>query len=152
MKRVKREHMTIKEIQAIIKDFEKSSLRTLEIENEGVKIKLSKNEHGDTVVPLPIKQSELEQNITKSQSPKGETINAPLVGTFYGASTPGGDPFVTVGQSVKKGDVVCIIEAMKIMNEITAQMDGKIGEILVHDKDVVSFDQPLMTVVKDYEA
>ncbi len=144
--------MTIKEIQGIIKDFEKSSLRTLEIEADGVKIKLSKNEYNETFIPTTIKEVHQEPVVATSHKVNGHTVNAPLVGTYYSASTPGGDPFVTVGQPVKKGDVVCIIEAMKIMNEITAQTDGKIGEILVKDKDVVSFDQPLMTIVKDYEA
>lgn len=143
--------MTIKEIQGIIKDFEKSSLRSLEIETDGVKIKLSKNEHGETVMPTTINHVNQEDIVSKEKKVSGRTINAPLVGTYYSAATPGGKPFVTAGQSVKKGDVVCIIEAMKIMNEITAQTDGKIGEILVKDKDVVSFDQPLMTVVKDHE-
>lgn len=143
--------MTIKEIQGIIKDFEKSSLRTLEIEANGVKIKLSKNEHNEVVVPQTINKSNHEEVVIKKEKANGHTINAPLVGTYYSSSTPGGKPFVISGQSVKKGDVVCIIEAMKIMNEITAQTDGKIGEILVKDKDVVSFDQPLMTIVKDHE-
>lgn len=143
--------MTIKEIQAIIKDFEKSNVRSLEIETDGVKIKLSKNEHSETVVPESIKEVHTVPSVTTSKSIKGHAVHAPLVGTFYSAATPGGDPFVTVGQTVKKGDVVCIIEAMKIMNEITAQMDGKIGEILAKDKDVVSYDQTLMTIVKDYE-
>ena len=143
--------MTIKEIQGIIKDFEKSSLRSLEIETDGVKIKLSKNEHGETVVPTTINKVNHEEIPAKREKVNGATINAPLVGTFYSAAKPGGKPFVSVGKIVKKGDVVCIIEAMKIMNEITAQVDGKIKDILVKDKDVVSFDQPLMTVVKDYE-
>ena len=144
--------MTIKEIQAIIKDFEKSNLRTLEIETDGVKIKLSKNEHGDIVMPTHTKQENQDMRLFEKEKINGDTINAPLVGTFYRAATPEGKPFVSEGQNVKKGDIVCIIEAMKIMNEITAQVDGKIGEILVKDKDVVSYDQPLMTVVKDHEA
>ncbi len=139
--------MTIKEIQAIIKDFEKSNVRTLEIEIDGVKVKLSKNKHDEIVMPKPIEHEQTKDKVTTKEKGEGQTINAPLVGTFYSASTPNGEPFVTVGQTVKKGDVVCIIEAMKIMNEITAHCDGKIDDIFVKDKDVVSFDQPLMKVV-----
>ena len=143
--------MTIKEIQSIIKDFEKSSLRTLEIEVDGVKIKLSKNEHEENIIPKEIKHLTDKPSTHTSIKSNETTINAPLVGTFYSADTPGGKPFVNVGQKVKKGDVVCIIEAMKIMNEITTNTSGTISEILVTDKEVVSFDQALMTIVKDNE-
>lgn len=145
--------MTIKEIQTIMKDFEKSSMRTLEIEIEGVKIKLSKNEHETKhAIPVTNHVENVDVPVEKVVNANETKVRSPLVGTFYRASSPGDKPFVEVGQKVKKGDVLCIIEAMKIMNEIAADVSGIIQEIHFNDKDVVSFDDPLMTIVKDHEA
>jgi acetyl-CoA carboxylase biotin carboxyl carrier protein len=72
---------------------------------------------------------------------------APMVGTFYRAPTPGAKPFVEVGQSVKPGDVLCIVEAMKMMNQIEADRAGTIGAILVEDGAPVEYDQPLVTIL-----
>ena len=71
------------------------------------------------------------------------TIKSPMVGTFYGAPTPDAPPFVQVGSEVKVGQVVCILEAMKLMNEIKSEVSGKIVEILVHNGDPVEFGQPI---------
>lgn len=76
----------------------------------------------------------------------GKTINAPMVGTFYSAGAPGAEPFVKVGDHVKKGDVVCVIEAMKLMNEVEAEEDGEIVEILVNNEDMVEYGAPLFVV------
>jgi len=78
-------------------------------------------------------------------------IKSPLVGTFYAASTPQGKPYVDVGTHVKKGQVVCIIEAMKIMNEITSPFDGVVKEIFVNNGDVIGFNQSLMRVGEPHE-
>lgn len=75
--------------------------------------------------------------------PPDKVVRSPFVGTFYEAPSPGAVPFVKVGQRVKKGDVLCIIEAMKIMNEIEAEQDGVIKEILVSNGSPVEYDQPL---------
>ena len=76
----------------------------------------------------------------------GEAVKAPMVGTFYRASAPDADPFVEVGQSVKVGDTLCIIEAMKLMNEIEADVAGVIKEILVENGQPVEFGQPLFVI------
>lgn len=146
--------MTIKEIQQIIKDFESSPLMTLELEMEGFKLRLSKNktvevqevqkEHKDKE---PIIQTTQKQIHLDHQ----HVIKSPLVGTFYAASTPQGKPFVDVGTHVKKGQVVCIIEAMKIMNEITSPFDGVVKEIFVNNGDVIGFNQSLMRVGEPHE-
>ena len=81
----------------------------------------------------------LDENIT--------IIKSPLVGTYYSSSKPGGDSYVTVGSNVKKGDVLCIIEAMKIMNEITSEVDGKIIEVLREDEDIVEFGMELFKII-----
>lgn len=79
-------------------------------------------------------------------APSGQTINAPIVGTFYRASAPDADPFVEVGDTVKVGDVLCIIEAMKLMNEIESEVSGTIKEILLNNADPVEYDQPLFVI------
>lgn len=76
--------------------------------------------------------------------PQGKAIKAPLVGTFYAAPSPDQPPFVQVGDTVKKGDVVLIIESMKLMNEVTSDVDGVVQEILVKNGEAVEYDQPLM--------
>ncbi len=78
--------------------------------------------------------------------PARATVKAPLVGTFYRASAPGEAPFVNVGDVVRKGDTLCIIEAMKLMNEIESEADGTVAEILVEDALPVEFDQPLFLI------
>lgn len=76
----------------------------------------------------------------------GKTIDAPMVGVFYQAPSPDAEPFVKVGQSVKKGDTVCIIEAMKLMNEIQAEEDGVITEVLAKNGEIIEFGQPLFAI------
>ena len=76
----------------------------------------------------------------------GNIMKAPIVGTFYAAPAPGKAPFVTVGSTVSKGDVLFIIESMKVMNEVTSEFDGKVTEILVKDGDAVEYDQPVLRI------
>ncbi|MBR9918406.1 acetyl-CoA carboxylase biotin carboxyl carrier protein [bacterium] len=82
-------------------------------------------------------------------SAKGETVKSPIVGTFYKAASPDSDPFVKVGSKISKGDTLCIVEAMKIMNEIEAEFSGTVQEILIDDGQAVEFDQPLFIISKD---
>ena len=144
--------MTIKEIQSIIKDFESSTLMTLELEMEGFKIRLSKNKTTEVQQIATQVKDEVQSNNTVQTTQKPIQLNhqnvvkSPLVGTFYAASTPNGKPFVEVGSHVKKGQVVCIIEAMKIMNEITSPFDGVIKEIFAKNGDVIGFNHVLMRV------
>ncbi|CDR30671.1 Biotin carboxyl carrier protein of acetyl-CoA carboxylase [Acholeplasma oculi] len=148
--------MKLNEIKSIIKDFESSTLTVLELETENVKLKLSKNkeqllENKSTEVEVqnPVQQTNNVPVITTTTlNPNAQSIKSPLVGTFYESSTPSGKPFVKVGDTVKKGQVVCIVEAMKIMNEITSAVDGKIEKILFKNGDVVGFDDILFTVVQ----
>ncbi len=76
----------------------------------------------------------------------GNVVKAPIVGTFYSASAPDKPPFVSVGQSVKKGDVLMIIESMKLMNEVQSEFDGVVTDILVKNAEAVEFDQPIMVI------
>lgn len=81
------------------------------------------------------------------ETPAGHVVRSPMVGSFYGSPAPGSPTFVTVGQTVAQGDVLCIIEAMKMMNQIEADKAGTIGAILVEDGEPVEFDQPMFTII-----
>lgn len=142
--------MTIKELQSLIKEIENSPLMTLELETEDFKLKLSKNKHEPIEVISPQPVQVIERSIpTETPLLKNEAvlvIKSPLVGTFYASPTINGNPYVEVGQPVKKGQVVCIIEAMKIMNEITSPYDGVLKEVLVKNGDVVGYDDSIMVI------
>ncbi|MFH0993407.1 MAG: biotin/lipoyl-containing protein [bacterium] len=137
--------MTLKEIQGIIKDFEASALTTLEMELEGFKLKLSK------LSSAPAPNAPIPDNATPCPAPvlpntTCVAVKSPLVGPYYSSATPAGEPFVQVGQIVRKGQTVCIIEAMKIMNEIAAPVAGVVERIDVKNGQVVGYDQVLITL------
>ena len=96
-------------------------------------------------VAAPAPQPEAAPPVAPSV-PQGKTIDAPMVGVFYQAPSPDAEPYVKVGQSVKKGDTVCIIEAMKLMNEIQAEQDGIIAEILVKNGEIVEYGKPMFVI------
>jgi acetyl-CoA carboxylase biotin carboxyl carrier protein len=143
--------MNLKEIQGIIKDFESSSLTILELELDNFKLRLSK-QASLLAANAPV---ETNPSVTILESPSHATpvvnpacvpVKSPLVGTFYASTTPNGEPFVTVGKAVHKGETVCIIEAMKIMNEITSPVAGIVERIDVKNGQVVGYDQVLITL------
>ena len=108
------------------------------------------NFEGDSIKTetIPIKSNESEKvevNSEKSDS-NGESILSPMPGTFYSASSPASDPFVKVGDTISKGDTLCIIEAMKIMNEIESEKSGVIKEVIVENGNPVEFNQPLFII------
>lgn len=145
---------SIDEIKELISVLEDSTLSVLELQKEdGSKIKLEKPQQiiAQTVAPQPVAvQAPVEQSSAPATQntavESGRTIKAPIVGVFYSASAPGAKPFVSVGDVVKKGEVVCIIEAMKCMNEIQAEEDGEIVEVLAKDGDLVEYDQPVFRI------
>lgn len=144
--------MEFKQVQSLIKDFEKSSLTVLELEFDDVKLKLSKQLESFPPTSPAVVTKEAPGSTTPTWVPPTDPsasftpIKSPLVGTYYAASAPGNPPFVSVGQTVKKGQVICIIEAMKIMNEITSPYDGVIEKIEPKSGDAIGFDQVLMLV------
>lgn len=87
-----------------------------------------------------------EKPEANASAPSGNVCKSPIVGTFYAASAPDKEPFVTVGKEVHKGDVIYIIESMKVMSEITSEFDGKVKEICVNNGDAVEFGQPIMII------
>ena len=108
------------------------------------------NFEGDSIKTetIPIKSNESEKVEVNSEKSdlNGESILSPMPGTFYSASSPESDPFVKVGDTISKGDTLCIIEAMKLFNEIESEISGKVVKVLVDDSQPVEFDQPLFIV------
>ena len=110
-------------IKQIMSEFDQSNVTKMKVEIDDLKIELEKeSEKVEYVKPLEKENKMVAEVNTKE--PTGTPVKSPIVGVFYGASSPESDPYVTVGKTVKKGDIVCIIEAMKVMNEIKAPCDG----------------------------
>lgn len=143
--------MELSDIYSLIEHVEKSNLSKFSLEFDNVKLSLEKAT-GATLVSqaAPVVVTTNEEAVTGVQSTDENliTLKAPFVGTFYRASGPGEEPFVMIGQSVKKGDVVGIIEAMKMMNEIVALEDGVVDSILASDGEMVEYDKVLITFKK----
>lgn len=132
----------IENIEKIIKIFEGSKISKLDLDLGEMKIKLEKND-----TPILIQQTQTtSQNESQEIVENNTRVKSPVVGTFYQQRAEKHPPFITVGQKVKKGDVLCIIEAMKVMNEITSPVDGTILDILVNNEDLVQFDQELIII------
>ncbi|MBR2280718.1 MAG: acetyl-CoA carboxylase biotin carboxyl carrier protein [Ruminococcus sp.] len=138
----------IETLKDYIKVLEDSSLAEIEISDEEDSIRLAKPSADSPVVAFAPSNAPAAAQAVPASAPaaSGKAIKSPMVGVFYAAPSPDRPPFVNVGDTVKKGDVVCIIEAMKIMNEITATESGTITEVLVENGDVVEYDQPLFTI------
>lgn len=138
--------MNLEEIEKLMKMLENSTLASLEVEENGLRIRLDKNSPMHEVVKTneAIVSSKKEEKV--EEKTLGHEITAPLVGTFHQAPYKDAKPFVALGQKVKKGQKLCIIEAMKVMNEITSPYDGTILKILAKENDVVEFGKPLFLI------
>lgn len=99
-----------------------------------------------SVVTSPVAESAKGSEASNAPAQSGNICKSPIVGTFYAASAPDKEPFVTVGKEVHKGDVIYIIESMKVMSEVTSEFDGKVKEICVNNGDTVEFGQPIMII------
>lgn len=139
-------YLDIKGIQEIIKAVDNSSLTFLEIISNDITIRMKK-EGLDIKKEIKVEEARVETQLqVKDKIENLHVIKAPLVGTFYRAPGPNLKPFVEVGTKVKKGDILCIIEAMKIMNEIQSDVDGEIVEILVENETMVEYGQELFKI------
>ena len=138
--------MNIENIKALSEILNNAGLTSLEVCDGDTKIKLEKNMAFQKSEPKVVKQPVYEEPEV-SETPVNfnnlTEIKSPLVGVFYLSPSPESDPFVGIGSKVKKGDVLCIIEAMKLMNEITAEADGEIVDICVKNGDIAEFGQTL---------
>ena len=155
--------MDIKQIHELVKLINKSNIGELMIEKEGFKITIKQKKEPAQIIGQPLMQpvQALQQPVgqapaaeaakaeSKPQSAKQDnlvTIKSPMIGTFYRQSGPDKPIFVSVGDEIEVGQVVCIIEAMKLFNEIESEVAGKIVKVLVEDASPVEFDQPLFLV------
>ena len=133
------------DVKEFIEMLEDSSLSVLEIKNgDGSAIRLEK---AISAAPAVVMQANAPASVNESAPvAEGKTINSPIVGVFYAAPSPDSNPYVSVGQKISKGDTICIVEAMKCMNEIQSELDGEVTEVLVKDGDLVEYGQPLFRV------
>ena len=147
--------MDLRKLKKLIDLVEASGISELELTEGEEKVKISRNIGG--LQPPQLIQSQPQLIQSQPQSIKTETtemptaidgkaINSPMVGSFYRAASPDSSPFVEVGSTVKKGDVICIIEAMKLLNEIESEHDGIIKKILIENGQPVEFGEPLFII------
>ncbi len=149
--------MDIRKVKKLIELLEESGIAEIEINEGEESIRISR--YSASVPPAPVQQfavapapvapaTATAEPEREADSPaiSGHTVNAPMVGTFYTASAPGSPDFVKVGDSVNEGDTVCIIEAMKILNQIEADKSGTVKAILVENAQPVEFGQPLVVI------
>ena len=149
--------MEYEKIKQLMDDMGNSKLSSIDIEfPDGIKIKMEKKENTiikeitnvkDNEAELSVEKNNEEINSDANDIKEGNIVKSPMVGTFYIKSSPTSDPYVEVGSKVKKGDILCIIEAMKLMNEIESEFDGEIAEIYVKDGDPVEYGKPLFRIV-----
>lgn len=152
-------NLTLEEIGTLAEVLEKNNLERIKIKNGDCQIILeAKRKCPPPPAPMPVPfmgapavqtaspVSETAPVQEKAEQLSGNIVKSPIVGTFYAAPSPDKAPFVKVGDTVKKGDVIMIIESMKLMNEIQSDFDGTVAEILVNNGDAVEFDQPIMII------
>lgn len=144
--------MDLKQLKKVIQIFESSSLSELEIEDGKTRFRLTKGKREKSVIAergsvAVIESKRVEDKRKKNKEEKKLfSVKSPLVGTFYRSPSPEDEPFVEVGDRVEVGQTLCIIEAMKVMNEITSDVEGKIKEIRVKKGHPVEYDQELFLI------
>jgi len=148
--------MEYEKIKQLMEDMGNSKLTAIDIDfPDGTKISMKKEAKQIVTVaenvPVEIlstnKEEKVETNEKKQEKVEdGNIVKSPMVGTFYLKPSPDSEPYVQVGQKVKKGDVLCIVEAMKLMNEIESEFDGEVKEILMKDGEPVEYGKPLFVI------
>lgn len=148
--------MDIRKVKKLIEMLESSELEVIEIIEGEESVKLVKKQTETVVSHVtqnpadPVTEKNVIEHSQKALSPiktaDGEVITSPMVGTFYAAPSPGAKPFISVGDEIQEGDIVCIVEAMKMMNEIKSDFSGKVTSVLVENSEPVEFGQALFTV------
>ena len=149
--------MDVKKIESLARLMQETGLTGLELVEDGQQLRLERQVEvvaapvaaAVPAAPVPATGAEALGVTHEEPAPvkEGTLVLAPTVGVFYSAPSPDARPFVEVGDQVKKGDTLCIIEAMKLMNEIPAELDGTVAEICVGNGQVVEFNQPLFRIV-----
>ncbi|SMN14860.1 Biotin carboxyl carrier protein of acetyl-CoA carboxylase [uncultured Candidatus Thioglobus sp.] len=146
--------MDIRKVKKIMELLEQSGMAEIEIVEGEESVRISR--YGNTPMAAPVAMAAptpiaapvaaVESAIDAPATIDGHPITSPMVGTFYGSASPTSDAFVTIGQHVNQGDTICIVEAMKIMNQIEADQSGTVTEILCKDDDAVEFGQTLVVI------
>ena len=140
------------DLKEVIKIFESSELTSMEVEVEGLKVKLDRRDNQSQIISTVSEKKTKKMDIVVKDEHSKENldldsyITSPLVGTFHQAPSENADPFVKVGSKVRRGDKLCIIEAMKVMNEITSDKDGIIEKVLVKEGQMVEYGQNLFVI------
>lgn len=140
--------METRDLKQIIKILEQSDLEMIEFEQGGTKIKVKRFSQGGQVVAMPsaMPMASAGTVTTHAQEFTGTEVKSPLVGTYYSKPSPDAPAFAKVGDKVKAGQVLCIVEAMKVMNEIKAPVAGTVSAILLKDGQMVEFDQTIFVI------
>jgi len=143
--------MDLRKIKKLMELLEESGLSEIEVKEGEESIKLSRISgiQPQENVTTPQASSKLDKgdaDVVKKNIPDGDVITSPMVGTFYRAASPDSKPFVEKGQKINKGETLCILEAMKMMNQVSAETGGTIIDILVDDAEPVEFGQPLFII------
>lgn len=149
--------MEYEKIKQLMEDMGNSKLTAIDIDfPDGTKISMKKEEKQvvtvaenipmENVSTKEIEKVETTEDNQEEKVEEGNIVKSPMVGTFYLKPSPNSEPYVQVGQKVKKGDVLCIVEAMKLMNEIESEFDGEVKEILVKDGEPVEYGKPLFVI------
>ena len=148
--------MEFDKIKELIEAVSKSNLTRFEMEEGNLKISMRTDKEGKQVIlaapespaaaPAPVPVPAAAAPVREEGMPEGNVVKSPLVGTFYCAPSENADPYVKVGDVVKKGRVLGIVEAMKLMNEIESDYDGEVVEILVENEQMVEYGQPLFVI------
>lgn len=144
--------MNINEIKELLLVIDKTNLEYVKLESNELKLEVSKN-NNTIASTMEIQTTNIENDDESYVTPSNTDCNndyiivtAPLMGTFYQSSSPESDSFVKIGDIVKEGDTLCILEAMKLMNEISSEIKGEIVEILVTNEELVEYNQPLFKI------
>lgn len=145
--------MEFEKIKQLMDDMGNSKLSSIDIDfPDGTKISMKKNENVEISTKAmnsfsqEVKKEELKSEQSNNED-TGKIVKSPMVGTFYIKPNPSADPYVEVGKRVKKGDVLCIIEAMKLMNEIESEFDGEVAEIFIKDGEAVEYGKALFRII-----
>jgi len=152
--------MDIRKVKKLIELLEESNIDEIEIKEGEESVRISRNKAGampmaapaayapPPTAPAPVPAAPpAPEPAEPAPQPQGHAVKSPMVGTFYRSPSPTSAPFVEIGQTVRAGDVICIVEAMKMMNQIEADKSGTVEAILVENGEPVEFDQPLFTLV-----
>ncbi|MBQ0799065.1 MAG: acetyl-CoA carboxylase biotin carboxyl carrier protein [Porticoccaceae bacterium] len=152
--------MDIRKVKKLIELLESSGIDELEIKEGEESVRICRHRSAPVTTasaaepvavsaPVAIQAAPSSASAQESApaAPAGHVVSSPMVGTFYRSSSPGASPFVEVGQTVAVGDVLCIVEAMKMMNQIEADKAGTIGAVMAQDGEPVEFDQPMITII-----